>query len=80
MLLALRERLEAALTPFPVGCRLRLHGMSTAGLNGSLVEVSVSGVGDDGRLTEKIVSASAEVALKYSGGLRVKVGNVESAS
>ena len=79
MLLALRERLEAVLTPFPVGCRLRLHGMSTAGLNGALVEVCVAGVGVDGRLTVKIVSASAEVAQKDGGGVRVKVDNVQSA-
>ncbi len=77
MLLALRERLEAVLTPFPVGRRLRLHGMSAAGLNGALVEVSVAGEVDDGRVTVKIVSASADVAQKYSGGLRVKVGNTE---
>ena len=77
MLLSLRERVEAVLTPFAVGRRLRLQGMSSAGLNGALVEVVVAGEGGDGRVTVKIVSASAEVARKFAGGLRVKVENVE---
>ena len=37
------------------------------------------GVGVDGRATVKIVRASAVVAQKYGGGLRVKVDNVQSA-
>ena len=51
--------------------------MSSAGLHGALVEVVVEGVGGDGRVTVKIVSASAEVARKFAGGLRVKVEDVE---
>jgi hypothetical protein len=53
--------------------------MSSAGLNGALVEVVVAGEGGDGRVTVKTqtVSASAEVARKFAGGLRIKVENVE---
>ncbi len=43
--------------------------MSSAGLNGALVEVVVAGEGGDGRVTVKIVSASAEVARKFAGGV-----------
>ena len=46
------------------------------------VEVSLAGLGVDGRMTVTIVRASAvcaEVAQKYGGGLRVKVDNLQSA-
>ncbi len=46
------------------------------------VQASFARVGVDGRMTVKIVRASAicaEVAQKYGGGLRVKVDNAQSA-
>ena len=56
---------------------MRLHGMTTAALNGALVEVAAAGVGGDGRVTVKIVEGNAEVLQRYGNGMRVKCDNLE---
>ena len=78
MLLQLPSRLQAILTPHAAGRRLRLHGMSAAGLNGALVEVTADGIGADGRVAVRIVEGSAAVTQRYVNGLRVKSDNLES--
>ncbi len=76
-ILHLRSRLQALLMPYPVGRRMRLHGMATTALNGALVEVAAAGVGGDGRVTVKIIEGNAVVVQKYSNGMRVKCDNLE---
>ena len=78
MLLQLRPRLEAILAPYAAGRRLRLHGMSAAGLNGAVVEVMAGGIEVDGRVAVRIVEANAAVTQRYANGLRVKSDNLES--
>ena len=51
--------------------------MTTAALNGALVEVAAAGVGGDGRVTVKIVEGHAEVLQKYGKGMRIKCDNLE---
>jgi hypothetical protein len=78
MLLQLRSRLEAILLePFATGRRLRLHGMSAADLNGSVVEVMADGKGVDGRVAVRIIENTA-LTKRYANGLRVKSDNLES--
>ena len=77
MLLQLRPRLEAILTPYASGRRHRLHGMSVMDLNGVVVEVMADGVGGDGRVAVRIVEASAALTQRYASGLRVKSGNLQ---
>ena len=78
MLLQLRPRLEAILSPYAAGRRMRLHGMSAVGLNGAVVEVTAGGIEVDGRVAVRIVEANAAVTQRYANGLRVKSDNLES--